>query len=106
MSTSAEYEFGYISRKERVKLAVAKFSCLVLATYALYSIIFLQLDTSSKLHQAAGVLAALGFYINLFRVKSEVVEIFEPPYHFHGHGLGILCFCFMAAGFYYEFMRG
>lgn len=79
------YEFSYMSDTEKRKLLVAKTILLASIIYAMWSLIHSEYSVSSSAYfDGAWVLAAVFAYVNLLKVRSELVELFEHPLDFHG----------------------
>jgi hypothetical protein len=79
------YEFSYMSDAEKRKLMVAKTILLASIIFAMWSLIHREYSVSSSAYfDGAWVLAAVFAYVNLLKVKSELVELFEHPLDFHG----------------------
>lgn len=95
------YEFRSMSRREKWKIEVFKLFSLGMILYALYAMVFLDLRTSAQLANAAGVMSFSYVYFNLFRVNSEIVELFEPPYDVKGNGIVVLVVMFSIASIYF-----
>ena len=80
----AEYEFAHVSKAEKIKILAAK---LVLGLFIAYECYLLAIgadDLSSRL-AALGSIGIFTFaYINVMQVKSEFIQLFEPPYFKHG----------------------
>ncbi|HIG42963.1 MAG: hypothetical protein ABGY96_30285 [bacterium] len=75
------YEFSYMSAREKKKVLVSKCILALLMLLAFYWLIAGEANTlSSELVFIGGILAAIFGYINILTVKSELVELFEPPY--------------------------
>ncbi len=87
------YEFGFISKVEKRKVIVSKTLLILLMTYCFVGLIADDTSTmSSNFIKVSGILCAIFGYINLINVKSELMELFEPPYEYTGYE-------FLAAGF-------
>lgn len=105
MSRDSSFEFGFISRKEKIKLAGAKLLCLAIVAFSLLALVFSDYGDSlaSRFAFAGGALSAFAAYMNLFKVKSELVELFEPPYDFDGTGIAVLIVLFVLASYVSRF---
>ena len=105
MTDSRMFEFGRLSQREKTKLAVLKAICLVWTGACLLSMIFWDQKLSAQLLSASTSLAGPFFYMNFCNVKSEVMELFEPPYPLKGGGLAILSALFLVASIYLQWNR-
>jgi hypothetical protein len=101
MMGKRNFEFGFMTRRERIKLELIKTMSLAFVAWCLWSLVFHDLSVSSRLTYASGSLAFSVFYLNMLRVKSEVIELFEPPYNFKGLGMIWLGFVFSLMSTYY-----
>ncbi|HIG42961.1 MAG TPA: hypothetical protein EYQ14_20825 [Gammaproteobacteria bacterium] len=80
------YEFTYMSSGEKRKLLVAKCVLALMIASAFYMLIASDATTlSSDLFNVSWILSAFFGYLNLSRVKSELMELFEPPYIYVGY---------------------
>lgn len=104
MAKGNNFEFGYMSRREKIKLALLKIVCLGWTAACLLAVIFWYHKTSAQLSTAAASLAGPYFYLNFCNVQSEAMELFEPPYPLKGNGLGIVCILFTIAAIYYQWI--
>ena len=94
-------EFSFRSKKERIKLLVAK---AVLAALMLSGFVILmsEPDLASDLFAISGILAATFGYINLYSVRSELIELFEPPYQYNGSEFLVAGLIFNLGGIYVQ----
>jgi hypothetical protein len=82
--TSSNYEFQYVSKRQRLNLVLCKLFVIFWILAFLALMIFKSIpDTQNDLLFASGIMNAIFAYINLMRVKVEVQEIFEPPVKWH-----------------------
>jgi len=78
---------------EKRKILIGKcFLSLLIANGFFWLVSDKSSTLSSDLIQVSGILCAIFGYINLINVKSELMELFEPPYEYTGYE-------FLAAGF-------
>jgi len=91
------YEFRYMDSRERLKIAALKLVSLCWIGLCLVSLVFHDTSLASKLNSAGGCTAGAFLYLNLFHVKSELMELFEPPYQYHGIGLIVISAAFTMA---------
>ena len=106
MANRETFEFGFMSRREKIKLAALKAASLGWTAACLLAIIFWKHTTSAQLSTAAASLAGPYFYLNFCNVQSEVMELFEPPYPLKGNGLGVVSICLEVAAIYYHWIGG
>jgi hypothetical protein len=97
-----EYEFGYVPGRVKWKLIAAKAVSLLWVSGTLYELVFLSSKTSAKLIAASGCVAGIYVYTNLYQVRLEIRELFEPPYPCRGNGLSLICFICSVAAIYYQ----
>ncbi|HJP50219.1 MAG TPA: hypothetical protein QF611_04240 [Pseudomonadales bacterium] len=75
------YEFGFMSRKEKIKIILCKIFLAILIIHSFYRLVDGTTATlSSDFIQVSAILCAVFGYINLLKVNSELMELFEPPY--------------------------
>ena len=104
MERRKDFEFSYMHNREKLKLYLLKAFCWVWTIGSLANMIFWNQTTSSQLLSAGGVLTGAFFYINLCHVRSEVVELFEPPYPMKGLGVSIIVGICLAASIYFQIL--
>lgn len=75
-----------MSNRERAKLVLLKLGSIVFLVLCLLSLSIWDSSLASRLSSAGAAIGTIGFYANLFRVRLEVAELFEPPYDFNGLG--------------------
>ncbi|HAK53312.1 MAG TPA: hypothetical protein DCM54_15630 [Gammaproteobacteria bacterium] len=95
------YEFGYMSKREKLKLLLLKFLSLCWVTWTAFTTIYGD-RLSLQFYGASGVMCGAYFYMNLFFIKSEVMELFELPYPVKGQILAYLAGIFLLIGIYYQ----
>ena len=79
------YEFSYMSTREKRKILIAKIIFgLVIASCLYWIATSTTDDLSADLMNMSAILTAVFGYINLINVKSELMELFEPPYSYNG----------------------
>ncbi len=80
------YEFGYMSKREKLKVLAAKVFLAAMIAFCFYQLLSGPIDDLGlKLSSTSGIFAAVFGYINLLNVKSELVELFESPVVFTGY---------------------
>lgn len=80
------YEFGYISPGEKKKILVCKVLLAALIALSFYLLVADETaDLSAGLVSVCGILTATFGYINLLRIKSELMELFRAPYTYVGY---------------------
>ena len=80
----AEFEYSYISKKERVKIALAKVSIGAMIAYSFFTLASNEADLASKISDIASIMIFIFAYVNVMQVKSELAQLFEPPLLNHG----------------------
>ena len=92
--------------KEILKVRVLKWLCLAWVSYMLVLVTLVERDVSSEISAAGASMAGFYLYMNLFRVKSEVIELFEPPYPTVGNGLGFITFLCLVTSICLQIQEG
>lgn len=100
-NSNKSYEFGFMDTKEKVKLLVLKFISLAWIFTAMLEMIYEE-DLSYKCAAATGLIPGVYLYFNLYFVKSEVMELFEPPYPTRGNGRVFIGTFFLITSIYYQ----
>lgn len=77
---SYEYEFGYQSKTQKAVLIVLKVILLLLLADSFYSLGWIDQSFQEKLRSIGGVFIGFWIYSNLLRVKTEIKELFIPPF--------------------------
>lgn len=104
MDKRTTFEFGFMNRREKIKLVVLKLIFLAWTAICLLSMVFWDQKTSVQLETAGASLAGPFFYMNFCNVKSEVMELFEPPYPLKGGGLAIVSAMFLVTSIYLQWI--
>jgi len=95
-----DYEFGFMDDREKCKILLLKILSVVWMAYMVLETIYAE-KLSDQFLAAGGIMVGAYSYSNLYNVKSEVVELFEPPYPARGGGFAIICtFCLIATIYY------
>jgi hypothetical protein len=80
----AEYEFSHVGKAEKVKIIIAKIVLGLFMAFEFHSLAYGGGDLGSCLSDIAGILILTFAYINVLNVKSELSQLFEPPFLNHG----------------------
>lgn len=75
-----KYEFSYQSPKQKILLASLKFVVLIALANSFYMLGWIDESFDEKLSSVGGICIGFWIYSNLLRVKSEVSELFVPPF--------------------------
>lgn len=95
------YEFGDISLAEKGKIFICKVLLAGVIALSFYLLVSDgAVDLSANLISVSGILAATFGYINLLRVKSELMALFKPPYHYVGREFIIIATIAGTASFF------
>ena len=98
------YEFAYMSDRERQKLVITKTLVFISVIYSLWQLVVSDgTPPHSDYFNAAWILGAVFVYINLMTVRSELIEIFEPPVEFRGKEFAWASSAIFCAGLYFQF---
>tara|TARA_R110002072_G_scaffold5527_12_gene35467 strand:- start:7325 stop:7639 length:315 start_codon:yes stop_codon:yes gene_type:complete len=98
------YEFSYISTKEKRKLLAARIFLIASIIYSLWSLITKDYYAEGvPYYDAAWILTAVFAYINVLKVKSELVELFEMPLDFKALEFLVASVLFTLIGAYQQF---
>lgn len=98
---NATYEFRYVSSKHKVQLILCKAFVMSFMLMCLASLIALdQPDYGEKLLYVSGVMNMCFAYTNLVRVKVEVQELFEFPFHYKAYEFFWLGLVFFVVSFF------
>ena len=96
-----DYEFNYVSTKQKARLILWKALVILFMLILLAMLIFSdEKDLGYKLLKTSGILQAVFCYINLMTVRVEVQELFEPPVHFKGAEFFWLAMIALVASFF------
>ena len=90
-----------MSKREKAKLIALKILSICWVAIMGFEAIYGD-KLSSQFYGVSGVMFGAYFYMNLFVIKSEVMELFEPPYPIQGYMLGYLASIFLIIGLYYQ----
>ena len=96
-----DYEFGFMDDQEKRKILLLKILSLVWIAAAVLDTVYAE-TLSYRFSSAGGILSGAYIYTNLYGIKSEVMELFEPPYPTKGNGLIIICTLCWVASIYYQ----
>ena len=82
-----------LSPREKRKIFICKCVLGIIMACALIPLVTDENSTlSSDLLDINGLLSAFFGYLNLLNIKSELIELFEPPYPFTGFEFIIIAF--------------
>lgn len=98
------YEFGYMDRREKLKVTLLKLASFAWIAIAILALVVWADSTSAVLTSAGAIVVGAFFYINLCTVRTEVAELFEPPYPLKGQGLGIIVAACLFASIYFSWI--
>jgi hypothetical protein len=83
--TKPNYEFPYISRRQKIDLILCKlFLILLILAFQALMVHGSDLSLSESLNFTSGIMLAICCYINLMTVRVEVRELFEKPLQWKG----------------------
>ena len=95
------YEFSYMSPREKRKVLAFKGALIILMATSFFIILSgASLSLSADLFQLSGILSIFFGYINVLHVKSELIELFEPPYFYVGYEFAIAGFAINLAAWF------
>lgn len=77
---SEKYEFGYQSKGQKALLIFIKIVVLLLLADSFYSLGWLDQYFDEKLRSIGGICIGFWVYSNILRVKTEIRELFIPPF--------------------------
>ena len=98
------YEFQHMSGAEKWKVEVLKLLGLGIIAYSAFKLVFFDFDIGRRLFETSGMCLGAFLYMNMFNVKSEVVELFQPPYKLTGLGLSLLGFVLCIASIVFPWL--
>ncbi|MDG2072094.1 MAG: hypothetical protein P8J55_10350 [Pseudomonadales bacterium] len=96
-----DYEFGFMDKREKRKILLLKILSVVWMAYMVWETIYAE-KLSDQLSAAGGIMVGAYAYSNLYNVKPELMELFEPPYPTRGGGFVIICMLCFIAQIYYQ----
>jgi hypothetical protein len=96
------FEFGYMSREEKLKVLLGKIAALAFLGLGLTNLVLGQPVLHIALMDAASVLSGCYVYMNLFKIKTTLRDLFEPPYEFEGYVLAYGAGLLLMASIYFQ----